>query len=93
MNIRYIYEDEFIPPNSYYFYNDESLKEDMAGLPFDLILKMKDALAVADLNLLKKLITGIEKEKSQLARHLMALSRNLDYDQLQNTLNLINDER
>ena len=93
LNIRYIYEDEFIPPNSYYFYNDESLKEDMAGLPFDLILKMKDALAVADLNLLKKLITGIEKEKSQLARHLMALSRNLDYDQLQNTLNLINDER
>ena len=65
----------------------------MAGLPNDLVAKMQDALAVADLNLLKKLITGIEKEKSQLARHLMALTRNFDYDQLQKTLNLKNNER
>ncbi|MEI6138382.1 MAG: PAS domain S-box protein [Mariniphaga sp.] len=87
LNINYIYEEEFTSTDTFYFYNNENFSEEIFNLPIDLVEKMQDALAVADLNLLKKLINSIEKENSHLAKHLMELTRNFDYDQLQILLN------
>ena len=93
LNIRYIYEDEGVLPNEYYFYDDENVMNDVAGLPVDLVAKMQEALAVADMKLLKNLITSVEKENLQLAIHLMGLTRNFDYDQLHKILNIQNDKK
>lgn len=93
LNINYLYEEEFASPDASYFYNGKNVSEEILKLPVDLIEKMQDALAVADLKLLKKLINSIEKENPELAKHLMELTRNFDYDQLQILLNLKKDEQ
>ncbi|MCX6269565.1 MAG: PAS domain S-box protein [Bacteroidetes bacterium] len=92
LGIKYITEDE-IPISLVKYLNDEkAMAADIEKLPDGLRLKMMDALAVADIMLLKKLIHGIEQEAPELAQLLMTLARNYDYDHLRKLLNNSQDE-
>jgi hypothetical protein len=55
-------------------------------LPENLVLQMLSAIAVADLDLLIETINSIDNDNSDLARHLMTLANNYDYDYLQQIL-------
>jgi hypothetical protein len=50
------------------------------------LLKMQNALDVADLDLLVLLIKNIENDNSELANTLLNLALNYDYDHLQEIL-------
>jgi len=86
LDIKYIYEDE-MQATSLFRSNLELGAGEMAQLPADLIAKMKDALAVADLDLLIELIESIDPVNSELAQQLLALAKNYDYENLQQLLN------
>ena len=87
LGITYIYEDDTLSPKLKYFaYDEGEIAGDIAKLLPGLRAQMLDALAVADIKLLKNLIIGIEQENMQLARHLMQLAKNYDYDSLRKIL-------
>ncbi|NVN93924.1 MAG: PAS domain S-box protein [Bacteroidetes bacterium] len=86
LGINYIYEE--IPSLDQKDYaNNDTFKEDIAKLSDDLVLKMLDAIAVADLDLLIELINSINKDNLKLANRLKLLANNYDYDYLQQLLN------
>jgi hypothetical protein len=49
-------------------------------LPESLKLPMLNAAAVADINLLKNLISSIHHDNEKLAMYLMEIAKNYDYD-------------
>lgn len=86
LGINYIYEEETTFDQQKYHTNDEAILDDIGKLPERLVLKMQDAVEVADLDLLIELINGIDAENSELAQHLTTLANNYDYDYLQQIL-------
>jgi PAS domain S-box-containing protein len=86
LGIKYLYEDEVPFAQERFFADDEAIVENISKLPNDLVLKMQDAVAVADLDKLIELIEGIDHDHSQLARLLIALANNYDYDYLKQVL-------
>jgi len=86
LDIKYIYENDTPYANGKYINNDDAIIEDIANLPDSLVLKMLDAIAVADLDMLVKLINTIELDNPELAQRLMALANNYDYDYLQKVI-------
>ena len=87
LGVKYIYDDETPVSESKYINNHDALIADIAKLPNRLVIKMKQALAVADLDLLIGLINSMETENPDLVQQLMNLAVNYDYDQLQQILN------
>jgi two-component system sensor histidine kinase/response regulator len=87
LEIKYIYDDESPSLQSKYLNDDNALNEDIAKLPNRLVLKMQQALAVADLDLMIELIKTMEQDNPELTQQLMKLAMNYDYDQLQQLLN------
>ncbi len=83
LGINYIYENDTPILANKYSSDSLALAEDIAQLPNNLLLKMQNALAVADLDLLILLIKSMEGTKEELAQKLMHLAVNYDYDQLQ----------
>ena len=80
LGIEYIYEEEkTTPPPSKYLDNAALVEDDIARLPEELVLNIKDAVEVADFHLLLELIRTIEKENSELAIHLLSKANNYDY--------------
>jgi CheY-like chemotaxis protein len=87
LGIKYIYDDQAPSLQLKYLNNENALAEDMAKLPNRLVLKMQQALAVADLDLMIELIKTMEQDNPELTQQLMSLAVNYDYDQLQQLLN------
>jgi len=87
LGIKYIYEDETPLSQAKYLNDDEEIAKNIAKLPNSLVLEMLDAISVADLDQLIKLINSIDPDNSMFAQHLMALAKNYDYDHLQQILN------
>ncbi|NVN93923.1 MAG: PAS domain S-box protein [Bacteroidetes bacterium] len=87
LDIKYIYEENLVPAKKEYLKNDEVLEDDIAKMPNQLVIKMLDAIAVADLDLLIELINSIDSENSELAKQLKILANNYEYDYLQQILN------
>jgi len=87
LGIKYIYEDEILATPTKYTTDNSTLEQDIAKLPNNLLLKMQNALAIADLDLLIQLIKSIEPNNMDLVRQLMHMVVNYDYDQLQQILN------
>ena len=79
--------DLLVPAKKEYLKNDEVLEDDIAKMPNQLVIKMLDAIAVADLDLLIELINSIDSENSELAKQLKILANNYEYDYLQQILN------
>jgi len=86
LGIKYIYEDEILASPTKYTTDHPALAKDIAKLPNNLLLKMQNALAVADLDLLIELIMSMDNNHSELSKHLMNLASEYDYDQLQRIL-------
>lgn len=87
LHIDYIYEDEQLTSELKTHQNRDYPISDLNTLPQDLLAQMKEALAVADLDLLTDLIGQISPDESELSRQLMVLVKNYDYANLQRLLN------
>ena len=87
LGIKYIYENvtEVQPTN--YNHDIDTIELDIKKLPNSLLLKMQNALDVADLDLLVQLINTI-KDNSVLSKTLLNLAADYDYDQLQEFLHI-----
>jgi hypothetical protein len=70
-------------------YTDDgsALESDMAKLPNSLVLKMQNALSVADIDQLIKLCKSVKTTNKDLAKHLMHLAENYEYTTLEQLLN------
>jgi CheY-like chemotaxis protein len=88
LDIEYIYEENLHKPEDKYVDNEKLIADDIAKLPKSLIIKMTDALAVADLDLLVDLIESIGTDNSGIAQKLMNMAKNYEYENLQQLLNL-----
>jgi CheY-like chemotaxis protein len=86
LGIAYIYEEEKTIFDSLHSVDEEAMAKTLGGLPKDLVQQMLDAIAVADLSLLKKQISGIVPNHPDLAQFLMTLAQNYDYGHLQKML-------
>ncbi len=89
LGIRFIYEEELPSAADEYFIDtidNEVISKNITKLPNDLVLQMRNALSVADLDLLIELINRIDTDNSDLARHLLTLANNYDYDFLKQLL-------
>ncbi len=87
LDVKYIYKEETLSDQEEYLNDDEAISEGIAKLPDNILLKMLDALTLADLDLLIELINSIETDNPALARQLKMLANNYDYDHLQLILN------
>ena len=85
LGIQYIYEDEPLLIQEKHF-DDKGFAEEISQLPNNLVLKMQNAVAVADLELLIDLIQNIDPGHSELSRHMMVLANNFDFDFLRKIL-------
>jgi PAS domain S-box-containing protein len=86
LGIQYFYEDETLLTQERYLNDDDMIVEDISKLPDDLVFQMQDAVAVADIDLLLDLIQSMDSDHTELARHLMNLANNYDYDYLKRIL-------
>src|SRR5665647_1416578 len=87
LGIKYIYEDE-TPTLSVNLLDDkDTIAKAIAQLPDGLVLEMQEALGVADLDRLVELINSMSHAHSELARLLLNLAMNYDYDYLNQILN------
>jgi len=82
LEIKYIYEQEQIPSSNSYSSQGGTIEQDILKISNGLLLKLQNALAVADLDLLVALIDGMKPDYPGLANHLGKLATNYEYDQL-----------
>jgi len=82
LGINYKYEDEKPLPQNVNLMDEEAVAAAIGKLPESLKLPMLNAAAVADINLLKNLISSIQHDNEKLAMYLMEIAKNYDYDYL-----------
>lgn len=82
LGVKYLYNEETPAVKLQYLSDKEYLTEELVKVSNSLLLKMQNALAVADLELLIELIQSIEEAQPQLAGYLAELAENYDYDLL-----------
>ncbi len=87
LNLKYIYEDDVPPTKEDYNSIKDNTENNVFKLPESLVSDMLNAISVADLDQLIKLIETIEPDNPQLAHQLMVLAKNYDYDHLEKLLN------
>ena len=88
LGIKYIYEEEtvmFVPGNN--TKTDVAFALDLSNLPESLVIQMREALEVANFNLLTEHIKRIKPDYSELADYLIILANNFDYVRLKKILN------
>ncbi|MBP1670964.1 MAG: Aerobic respiration control sensor protein ArcB [Bacteroidetes bacterium] len=83
LGIKYIYEEETSLKKTNEIMDDGEVSGDIAKLPESLVSEMLEAISVADLDLLMKLIDSIDPSNSELAQYLRTLAMNYDYDHFQ----------
>ena len=86
LGIKYIYDDETSLKKTNEIMDDGEVSGDIAKLPESLASEMLEAISVADLDLLMKLIDRIDPSNSELAQYLRTLAMNYDYDHFQHIL-------
>jgi CheY-like chemotaxis protein len=83
LGIRYVYEEETTSDAPLkYSGNARLVEEDVAKLPDDLVLQIKNAVESGDFHLLTSHIESIENHYPELSRHLMAQATGFNYDYL-----------
>ncbi|MFZ4616606.1 MAG: PAS domain S-box protein [Rectinemataceae bacterium] len=88
LGIEYDYEEEMASPALGQDADGVRISgQDMAGLPDQLVLKMRNAVSVADFNHLVDLIGSIDVAHSALAQRLLILADKYDLDGLHEVLN------
>jgi signal transduction histidine kinase/CheY-like chemotaxis protein len=81
LGIKYIYE-EGAPSAKTKYLNMEATSRNIAQLSDNLVKQMTEALALADIKGLIKLIKSIETDHSGLAEYLLSLAKEYKYDYL-----------
>jgi len=87
LGVKYICEDEKPLPSVNYLNDKEAMGKAIAKLPESLVIKMREALEVADLDLLVELINSMSHDHSDLTLQLLNLAMNYDYEYLNQILN------
>ncbi len=87
LGIQYSYEDEKPSMLKKYSSDEASIKRDVAKLPPELLVQMKEAIVLADIELLIDLVKTVQNEHPELAAYLITLANNYDYNYLQQLLN------
>lgn len=88
LGINYIYENESNDMPTNYSHDNDTIALDIKKIPNSLLLKMQNALDVADLDLLVQLINNMETDNAELSKLLLNLATDYDYDQLQEILHM-----
>jgi len=86
LGIKYIYEDETSLTQRKEIADEGAISDNIAKLPESLVSEMLEALSVADLDLLMKLVDSIDPSNSELALYLRTLALNYDYDHFHHIL-------
>ena len=86
LSLEYVYEEEAPVAQNKHLSSLQSIEKKAGDLPNSLVLKMAEAISVADLDLLIDLISSIEQDYPELAKHLLALANNYDYDRIRKLL-------
>ena len=88
LGIKYVYDDVVEIAQEKYLVDDKEMVADIAKLSVDLVSKMLDAIAVADMDTLIELINNVSLENSKLSLHMMTLANNYEYDNLKQLLKI-----
>ena len=86
LDIKYIYEDEIALLPVKYPFDKMVAEENIATLPDGLVMELNDALDIADISQIKKLISSIDREFPEIASLLLFHAKNYDYDSLHQLL-------
>jgi CheY-like chemotaxis protein len=86
LGIKYIYDAETSLTKTTEIMDDGEVSGDIAKLPESLVSEMLEAISVADLDLLMKLIDCIDPSSSELALYLRTLALNYDYEHFHHIL-------
>jgi len=87
LHLDYIYEDELGDPSQVQPSGKALVSEDVHRLQPELIIKMAEAISIADLDLFVDLVNSIGPEHAEIAKKLMELAHNYEYGSLQQLLN------
>lgn len=82
LNIKYLYNEELTTSKLTFHADNHFLADELVKISNSLLLKMQNALAIADIDLLIDLIKSIAAGQPELAGYLTELAENYDYDQL-----------
>jgi PAS domain S-box-containing protein len=82
LGINYNYENDTPVAQTKYLNKHELLVSEIEKLPEKLVSQLTDALAVADINQMIKLINRIESDNPELAQYLLTLVADYNYDYL-----------
>lgn len=88
LNINYLYDEEESMDKVPDYQDASGFEEDVKLLPDDLIEKMKEVVAVADLDSLIKLINQIDNKQSLFINTLLFHANNFDYSFFEKVLTL-----
>jgi two-component system sensor histidine kinase/response regulator len=88
LGINYIYENVSEDKPINYTRDIDAIAPDIKKLPNSLLLKMQNALDVADLDLLVQLINTMDADNTELSKLLLNLATDYDYDKLQEILHI-----
>jgi len=87
LGIKYIYENDIPISMNKNIMDSKTIADDIASLPENIVTKMLEAVSVADIDLLIKLIDSIESSDPEIAKYLKTLALNYDYEKIQQILN------
>jgi PAS domain S-box-containing protein len=82
LGIKYIYNDGAPLTQSNEIIDDGEVSGEIAKLPENMVSEMLEAVSVADLDLLIKLIDRVDSSNSELAQYLRTLAMNYDYEHI-----------
>ncbi len=88
LGIKYVYDDVVEAIQEKYHDDDEEIVKDIIQLSNDLVSRMLDAIAVADMDTLIELINNVGLDNSKLATYLMTLANNYEYENLKQLLKI-----
>ena len=86
LGLEYLYEDEIPAPSPEYIYNDDAVAFDLAKLPVDLLFKLQKAIEIADSDRVVEILKGNFIDNQILAKYLMTMVNNFEWDYLQRIL-------
>jgi CheY-like chemotaxis protein len=86
LGVEYLYEDEIPLPLNEYLYDDKAAARDIALLPGDILLKLRNAVGVADSDQMAAIFEGPRFDNQILAQYLIKWGDNFEWEYLQRLL-------
>lgn len=86
LGIQYIYEEEPTLDSTENFYNDEAVAWDIAKLPDHIMFKLREAVEIADSDLMVGLLNTHNIVNQWFGQYLISKANNFDWDHLQQIL-------